>query len=66
MVSSGETERAIELEYSFDRLSSCKVSQAYRLLVPERSRRTGLKEAHVRQESGGDFEGRGDLREGVV
>jgi len=66
VVSSRETERAIELEYSFDRLSSCKISQAYLLVVPEKSWRTGFKEEPIRQESGEEREGCSDLRKGIV
>jgi hypothetical protein len=38
VVKSGKCSREIKLEYSYDRLSSEKIMQAYRLLVPEKIR----------------------------
>jgi hypothetical protein len=36
VVKRGKCSREIKLEYSYDRLSSEKIMQAYRLLVPEK------------------------------
>jgi hypothetical protein len=54
--------RQIELEYSYDRLSSKKLMQAYRLLVPEkieeqvhRDKRLGERHGGPANEAGSDL-----------
>ena len=60
------TERAIELEYSFDRLSSRKIGQAYHLLVPDKNWCTNSERNHVKGESGGKREGCSDLCASII
>lgn len=67
MVKPKETERIIELEYSFDRLSSRKIGQAYQLLVPEKSWRTGpMQEDAVKQATGESHEVGSNLRARII
>ena len=60
------TKRTIELEYSFDRLASRKIGQAYHLLVPDKYWRTNSDDEAVKRESGGKREGCSDLCASVI
>ena len=60
------TERTIELEYSFDRLSSRKIGQAYQLLVPDKNWCTNSERNHVKGEFGGKCEGCSDLCASII
>lgn len=50
MVKRAKCGRDIELEYSFDRLSAEKISQVYRLLVPEKIWEMGDTKESLRHE----------------
>jgi hypothetical protein len=58
VVKRGKCSRKIKLEYSYDRLSSEKMMQAYRLLVPEKiweRDSLGEKFGYPVDEAGGDL-----------
>ncbi len=58
----GQRPREVRLDYTFDRMFTAKLQQAYEVLAPDRVRLVGLAAIGARQ---GD-EDRSDLRPGVV
>ena len=62
MVKAKNSAKEVQLEYSFDRLSAKKISQAYKVLVPERVWTAGDRDECVE----GRDEGSSDLRAGVL
>jgi hypothetical protein len=60
-----KSNRQIHMEYSHDRLSSEKLSQAYRLLMPDHTWPIGKRNETVKKQ-GEDDEIGGDLRKSLL
>ena len=59
-------ERQVQMLYAYDRLGDCKISQVYKLLVPERVRVCGGSEPPIAERGDRESEDSGDLCAGVV
>jgi hypothetical protein len=53
VVKRDKSERRIQLEYCFDRLSAKKISQAYNFLVPDKTWATGISNHRLEKQDKG-------------
>jgi hypothetical protein len=66
MAEKHHSQRQIQMFYSFDRLATPKISQAYRLLVPEKVWPAGKNIAKLTQQGDNDCEGSSNLHASII